>query len=515
MENVQLREFVSQSLAQGMRPDEIRASLASQGWTGPDIDQALAPPPKPASPRPSGRRRIWPFIVLAVVLLAGGGVYAAYRFGLFGPSPEEVIAASFDRLSKAKTIAFDFTARATYDQKSLPDDPTAQGIGAVLGPTISADGQRKPLIITGSYAADFSGQAAKHRLEVSIMADTTDEAEAGRGRIDLGFLNDGSQSYIDVARMGEGYPEALRTAIAGSWYALPKPDEGKAPTVSSTATEAVRALIGRSAWLIHDPEAPKTPGAVSAKIDEAAFKAFLKELGVITGMEIGEFTLVSGSATVPVSGEPVFSDVTAGIHVTTEKGGQDIGIVLKDVTASAASTIIAPTGAKGIEELIFGFMFGAMAGLTGDATGTIDLTPKAAPGTPSKEDVVAVMRALRTHMSMLDYYPESLAELASYGIELSTVSGDAWTYERGDDRMTFSLNVSYSAGPGSFGFIGFTERDLLPETDSAFDDKDGLGRFDEFAYGTDDQKDDTDGDGYKDGDEVRDGYDPNGPGTLP
>ncbi|OGL67147.1 hypothetical protein A2856_03715 [Candidatus Uhrbacteria bacterium RIFCSPHIGHO2_01_FULL_63_20] len=45
-------------------------------------------------------------------------------------------------------------------------------------------------------------------------------------------------------------------------------------------------------------------------------------------------------------------------------------------------------------------------------------------------------------------------------------------------------------------------------------DGDGLNADDEAAYGTSDANPDTDGDGFKDGDEVNGGYDPNGPGKL-
>lgn len=45
-------------------------------------------------------------------------------------------------------------------------------------------------------------------------------------------------------------------------------------------------------------------------------------------------------------------------------------------------------------------------------------------------------------------------------------------------------------------------------------DNDGLTNAEEEAYGTDMNNPDTDGDTYKDGDEVKNGYDPLGPGKL-
>lgn len=54
----------------------------------------------------------------------------------------------------------------------------------------------------------------------------------------------------------------------------------------------------------------------------------------------------------------------------------------------------------------------------------------------------------------------------------------------------------------------------VSENDSSDLDQDGLTADEEKFYGTDPNKADTDEDGYNDGDEVRSGYDPLGPGKL-
>lgn len=53
-----------------------------------------------------------------------------------------------------------------------------------------------------------------------------------------------------------------------------------------------------------------------------------------------------------------------------------------------------------------------------------------------------------------------------------------------------------------------------PTADIADQDQDGLTLAEEKFYGTDPNNPDTDGDGIKDGEEVRNGYDPLGPGKL-
>lgn len=54
---------------------------------------------------------------------------------------------------------------------------------------------------------------------------------------------------------------------------------------------------------------------------------------------------------------------------------------------------------------------------------------------------------------------------------------------------------------------GSNELEAVDESD---DDKDGLTNQEEFFYNTDPQNSDTDGDGYLDGDEIKNGYNPNG-----
>jgi LPXTG-site transpeptidase (sortase) family protein len=53
------------------------------------------------------------------------------------------------------------------------------------------------------------------------------------------------------------------------------------------------------------------------------------------------------------------------------------------------------------------------------------------------------------------------------------------------------------------------------DQDANFDnDNDGLANYEEYEHGTDPYNPDTDGDGYKDGEEIKAGYNPNGDGKL-
>lgn len=95
--------------------------------------------------------------------------------------------------------------------------------------------------------------------------------------------------------------------------------------------------------------------------------------------------------------------------------------------------------------------------------------------------------------------------------------GDADDEEDEDDTNDNNSDTSSSATVDSDG-DGLTNAEELdagtsvskPDTDS-----DGLGDKEELqVYGTDPRRTDTDGDGFFDGQEVRGGYNPNGPGKI-
>ena len=65
------------------------------------------------------------------------------------------------------------------------------------------------------------------------------------------------------------------------------------------------------------------------------------------------------------------------------------------------------------------------------------------------------------------------------------------------------------------GFMGGISKEVTKNNLAINDsDNDGLSDKEEEFYGTDKNNSDTDGDGYKDGDEVKNGYNPLGAGKL-
>lgn len=91
-------------------------------------------------------------------------------------------------------------------------------------------------------------------------------------------------------------------------------------------------------------------------------------------------------------------------------------------------------------------------------------------------------------------------------LEKSSTSSDNFLEEAGDEEKELGLQESASTSMPSLPLVDPEE---LVDTDS-----DGLLDFEEEEFGTDINNPDTDGDGFWDGEEVRQGYNPLGSGSL-
>jgi hypothetical protein len=99
--------------------------------------------------------------------------------------------------------------------------------------------------------------------------------------------------------------------------------------------------------------------------------------------------------------------------------------------------------------------------------------------------------------------------------------GEAWYVNPVDGKMTYLYNGDVAYGLMKTFGLGIKTADLnkipvgvIPELQSPDSDGDGLGDYLEVALGLNDLAEDTDGDGYKDGQELRDAFNPLGPGKL-
>ena len=138
----QLLDYVRQQLAAGVAQDDIRHTLATQGWAEQDIGEAFAPAPPPqtfvSSVKPTKTR--WPLIVVAVLGLIAvvGGAYlymqTKHLIPPLGPSGPEAT----PTLPESATS----TVSATGAVFGNPQPVTIQGYeGFADEPFISRDGQ--------------------------------------------------------------------------------------------------------------------------------------------------------------------------------------------------------------------------------------------------------------------------------------------------------------------------------------------------------------------------------------
>jgi len=113
-------------------------------------------------------------------------------------------------------------------------------------------------------------------------------------------------------------------------------------------------------------------------------------------------------------------------------------------------------------------------------------------------------------------YPKTLDELSNYISKVPTnptPGGVEYTYEPSKDFKFYSLSFVFEVGTSGYG------PGLHIQTPEGIDkgkdsDSDGLTDEQENYFGTDVNKPDTDGDGYEDGNEVKNGFNPNGTGKL-
>ena len=155
-------------------------------------------------------------------------------------------------------------------------------------------------------------------------------------------------------------------------------------------------------------------------------------------------------------------------------------------------------------------------------------------------DVKQMQTALELYYNDNEKYPESITDTHDYLFTIPTnpipEKGDCpedfdYIYQVKEDGEGYDLYFCLEENTGSLGsgygvakmtgiesFDGDPMEVISPiveeSTEPVDTDNDGLTDDQEELYGTDINNSDTDGDGYIDGDEVKNGYNPNGEGKL-
>jgi len=147
---------------------------------------------------------------------------------------------------------------------------------------------------------------------------------------------------------------------------------------------------------------------------------------------------------------------------------------------------------------------------------------------PEKEDFGVPEEWLERYNVTLDNFIDARSDNDNDGLTLVQeyeYHTDPTNADTDADGYADGTEVNNGYSPSGEGLMDTNDNDIPDKwekenmgkliTDKFDDsDKDGLTYYDEYLYGTNPKKSDTDNDGYNDGDEVHNGYDPIAPGEA-
>jgi len=575
METTPLKEYVAQSLAQGMRPEEVRAALISQGWTGPDIDQALSAPATPLAPiggTVEGRpKRKIVIAAVAVLILGAGGAFAYLRF--FAETPDERVAKAVNAAIAAKSVEYAASLRieAVYKRNGAANPALA-----LLSAT-NAPEQPVKLLVTAEGAYDRLDAAhAKSRTSVTI-ATTQVLGGVPLGTLEVRQVNDAT--YLSLTRVPVIHLFDL-SALAGVWVkfdrqaltgligsataAAETPKEG--PTAAQIEAIEEAFTEHRPVHVVETLKDEDIDGTASRHyrlaVDKQKLRAFLLKVQDIMDdgaslayeklsddydkfseeVEIETLEVWIGKA----EGLPTRLLLQASAKESEEVPGE--GSFTLDVTFKNFGKPIqieAPADAKSVEE-VFGMLMGGMGGAGVEITESADARSEDAR---RYTDVRQIQTALELAFAEANNYPivarPILISRGHTDVLCMEVGGGApiWARDRAEcggtlfidlaesslapevgeyvyaggsgGKYTMQFELAVGAGPLEAGPQCANPNGIEWKACDANDrDADGLSDADESQYKSDAGDPDTDDDGYTDGAEVAGGYDPNGPGKL-
>lgn len=133
----------------------------------------------------------------------------------------------------------------------------------------------------------------------------------------------------------------------------------------------------------------------------------------------------------------------------------------------------------------------------------------------SPQDSISMIILLKDHnKEILINKPEKSENLKKF-VENLNNNGDGEISINKETKTIEELDTEYmKKEDGVTKIERSNEIPTLFQNENLDPDKDGLTNDLEFFYGTNEKNADTDGDGYTDGDEIKNGYNPKGPGKL-
>lgn len=461
MVNDQVLEHVREQQSKGVPAEHIRRTLLAQGYSEANIEEVLGLVFIPASPvipqrRSSKKIMIIVVVTICVALLAGGGAYAYFAMM---HTPQKVLGEMFKKLPS--TYAYQFSGELTADvdlEKMI-----------ALNLYHNSSASTEELEQVANTAITFSGFVNNQDTETpqsQITFGLSSDLPELTGKESLSIRSLGKVFYFNIV----GLPPMIAAVFIGSdidnqWIKVD--------------TEALVQQFGLT--------------ELQQKIEELQSK-----------------------------NEPTDEDVKK----------------VQDIVRSALPRLVSVTGTlpsekvDGVSSYHYGFAFDIEAGKN------------------MVDDLVAAVGHDSITDKQIQNYKKSIERL-------STLTGEVWIGKKDflpykvvlhvdfddDDLQTAGatgvLSVTFSqynvpqtvqvpegAKPIEELFAGFAQALFPPRPTSEEviqqslerrkdDDNDGLNNYREKLYKTDPNNPDTDSDGFTDGDEVKNHYNPLGPGKAP
>jgi hypothetical protein len=499
-----LQGYINTQLKRGVSKERIRESLKTQGWQDKDIEKSfnlntnpnntnLEEPKKTSFKKPSKKlTTIIIFIILGLVV-AGGAVFSYFKFI---QTPEKILAKMMNKMTEVKTIEYENEINVEYNLDE------SQNLSMFLdSETESNNSEAQVATLNMAGSLDFRQEnEEKSYFKINIKSSEMPDSEVGLETrfiekiIYFSLTSLPSTDFIDLSQLENQWVKIdikeIEDQFGGEYtknkeklnLTLEQKEEIREKLKESNSFEITEKLDSEIIngvnnyhykFKINKENLITLMEDVSAIIYEEKLsedellevKNFSKEIGNLEGeIWIGKENYFLHKITLNIQEKETEEEEKENKEEEMPLKNINISILLKNHNQDVEIT--APESSTPIEEFIKEALSVIMP-----PTQNLGLTNEA-----EKSDIYE------------NTYQEG-------GFEL----------EEENDTKT-EKNTSIEAG------LNETEKEELKNKDS---DDDGLSDYEEmFIYNTFPLVSDTDGDGYLDGEEVENGYNPLGPGEL-
>lgn len=462
MVNDQVLAHVQQQQQNGVPPEHIRRTLLAQGYSEANIEEVLGLVFLSASPVIPQRRSAKKFIIIGVVivcvaLLAGGGAYAYFAMMY---APQKVVGEMFKKLPSI--YAYQFAGELTTDVDLGKITEKASETNANINAMTLAQVQSTAVAFSG-FANNQDAENPQSQITFGLSSDLPELA----GEKSLSVKSIDKVYYLNVV----GLPPVVETFIGSNlnnqWIKVD-----------------IEALIqqfglGELKDKIDQLQSKNEPTDEEVKKVQDIFKNSLPHIVSITG-------------TLPAEKIEGINSYHYGFAFDVEAGKK----MIDDLVAAVEQGVITDKQIQQYKESIE-----RLSAITGEVW-------------IGKKDFLT--HKITLHIGIDDDAAESegVTGLLSITFSQYNVAQDVEVPEgaRSIEEFFGGLAAALFAPRPTQTSKEVKQKMLERQQD---DDNDGLSNYREETYKTDPNNPDTDGDGFTDGDEVKNHYNPVGPGKLP